>query len=144
MLNNIIYICKSIYLLKSIITDFVIKSFMYNSYSSELIVHFSPILNYLKRLSVYGFPLLLPKRYVFVESAPSLIEPSSIPEFKHKRNQEGAHYINFDDNGVCEACLVHKEKSVIDWDDRERQLIELCDNLGKKMDHMIVWCWQWR
>ena len=75
----------------------------------------------------------LPKKVRFCRKCTiSNQRPSSIPEFKHKRNREGAHYINFDDNGVCEACLVHKEKSVIDWDDRERQLIELCDRFRKK------------
>ena len=36
--------------------------------------------------------------------------------------------IKFDSNGVCDACnyKIEKEKK-IDWDDREKQLIELCD-----------------
>ena len=30
--------------------------------------------------------------------------PSSFPEFKHTKERKNAHYMNFDDQGVCDAC----------------------------------------
>jgi len=56
--------------------------------------------------------------------------PSSIPEFKHTRNRDGANYIQFVD-GKCEGCLQAKVKVNIDWEERERELIELCDKHRK-------------
>ncbi len=51
--------------------------------------------------------------------------PSSTVEFKNKDKKET---ILFDENGVCEACNFHHEKyNVIDWEERERRLVELCD-----------------
>ena len=53
--------------------------------------------------------------------------PSSIPEFKHTRNRDGAHYIQFNSDGICEACLQAKEKEKINWKEREIELLRLCD-----------------
>ena len=40
--------------------------------------------------------------------------------------------INFDDDGVCDACRVKEEKeNTIDWDERERELRDLCDRHRK-------------
>ena len=36
--------------------------------------------------------------------------------------------ITFDDNGVCSGCLVHDEKDVIDWTEKEKELKRL-DNI---------------
>lgn len=35
-------------------------------------------------------------------------------------------HIYFDENGVCGACLWEKEKERIDWDERKRELAEIC------------------
>ena len=59
--------------------------------------------------------------------------PSSIPEFKHTRNRDGANYIQFVD-GKCEGCMQAKIKVNIDWEERERELIELCDKHRKNND----------
>ena len=51
--------------------------------------------------------------------------PSSTIEFK---NEQGAKkkVINFNEDGVCSACLYHIEKETgIDWEDRERKLKSL-------------------
>ncbi len=53
--------------------------------------------------------------------------PSSIPEFKHKKNREGATYINFNSDGICDACLTADTKNKIDWELREKKLTNLLD-----------------
>ena len=53
--------------------------------------------------------------------------PNSAVEYAHQRDTRKAT-INFDDVGVCDACRYAEQKrSSINWDDRERQLRELCD-----------------
>jgi hypothetical protein len=55
-------------------------------------------------------------------------QPMSSNEYEH-----GAHStkttLSFDDEGVCHACRFNmlKEDGEIDWDERERELIELCN-----------------
>ena len=39
--------------------------------------------------------------------------------------------ITFDENGVCSACNFSDEKKLFDWDLREKELIELCDQHRK-------------
>lgn len=39
--------------------------------------------------------------------------------------------ITFDENGVCSACNYAEYKNSIDWEERERQLKELCDRFRK-------------
>ncbi len=53
--------------------------------------------------------------------------PASYPEFKHTRDRKGAKYMNFDDEGVCDACNVAKQKNQIDWKKREEELVTLLD-----------------
>ena len=53
--------------------------------------------------------------------------PSSFPEFKHTKERKNAHYMNFDDKGVCDACRQAEVKNSIDWDSREDELIKLLD-----------------
>ncbi|NKB55273.1 MAG: N-acetyl sugar amidotransferase [Alphaproteobacteria bacterium] len=53
--------------------------------------------------------------------------PNSAVEFKHTRESK-KKTINFDDEGVCDACrLGEKKKSEIDWATREKELRALCD-----------------
>jgi len=61
--------------------------------------------------------------------------PSSTVEF---RNAKGVkkETIAFDDEGVCAACRYAEMKERdIDWADRERQLIALCDQYRSKTGH---------
>ncbi len=53
--------------------------------------------------------------------------PSSYSEFKHTKDRKGAHYINLDENGVCDACNQSKIKEKINWEHREKELIKLLD-----------------
>lgn len=52
--------------------------------------------------------------------------PNSAVEFKHTRDSQKAT-INFDDEGVCDACRVAEQKAQLDWDAREDELRALCD-----------------
>jgi hypothetical protein len=57
--------------------------------------------------------------------------PTSIPEFLHKPDREGARYLHFDEHGVCDACNFAEIKRGIDWEDREKQLLQLLDRFRK-------------
>tara|TARA_B100001964_G_C14236700_1_gene602829 strand:- start:1224 stop:2453 length:1230 start_codon:yes stop_codon:yes gene_type:complete len=58
--------------------------------------------------------------------------PASIPEFTHKRDRDGANYINFDKNGICDGCNQAEVKAkIIDWQKREDELIKLLDKYRK-------------
>jgi len=52
--------------------------------------------------------------------------PSSSIEFKNK-SDTSKRVISFDDDGICEACKYAEKKKQIDWKERERELIELCN-----------------
>ena len=57
--------------------------------------------------------------------------PSSIPEFTHTIERKNAKYLNINENGICDACLVNEEKKKINWNERENQLKILCDKFRK-------------
>lgn len=78
----------------------------------------------------YGLPsnILFCKKCVISNQ-----RPNSAIEFKTKINTK-KNTIHFDHKGVCDACRVAEKKNKqIDWQDRERQLIELC-NKHRKTD----------
>lgn len=53
--------------------------------------------------------------------------PSTTVEFRNKKGVQ-KETIQFDDEGVCSACRYNEQKwDSIDWEDRDRQLIELLD-----------------
>jgi N-acetyl sugar amidotransferase len=56
--------------------------------------------------------------------------PASTIEFKHKTDSKKVT-LNIDEEGVCDACRVAAIKENIDWKERERQLIDLCDRYRK-------------
>jgi N-acetyl sugar amidotransferase len=52
--------------------------------------------------------------------------PNSAVEYKHN-SESRKSTIHFDDQGVCDACrFAELKRTRIDWDVRERELIELC------------------
>jgi len=58
--------------------------------------------------------------------------PNSAVEYKHSTDTK-KNTIRFDKNGVCDACNFTKKKnSQINWEDREKELLELCDKHRKK------------
>jgi N-acetyl sugar amidotransferase len=52
--------------------------------------------------------------------------PVSALEFKHVKNT-AKKTIHFDTDNVCDACHVAEEKKKIDWEERDKELNELCD-----------------
>ncbi len=74
----------------------------------------------------------LPKEVCFCKKCViSNQRPNSAVEYNHTKDSKKAT-INFDDNGVCDACrFAERKHSVIDWEERERRLRELCDKHRK-------------
>ncbi len=57
--------------------------------------------------------------------------PNSAVEYKHTRQSKKAT-IHFDEKGICDACnYTERKQKEIDWDDRDRQLRDLCDRHRK-------------
>ena len=57
--------------------------------------------------------------------------PNSAVEFQHTAKSKKAT-INLDDEGVCDACrMAEQKKAIINWEERERELVELCDRYRK-------------
>jgi N-acetyl sugar amidotransferase len=57
--------------------------------------------------------------------------PNSDIEYKHT-SETKKKTINFDGNGVCDACRLAEQKhGTIDWDEREAQLRTLCDRFRR-------------
>lgn len=57
--------------------------------------------------------------------------PSSDVEFAHTRESR-KKTIRFSEDGVCDACrYAERKESAIDWKDRERQLLDLCDRFRR-------------
>lgn len=52
--------------------------------------------------------------------------PSSYPEFKHTEDRI-TPTLNISQDGICDACRYAEIKEQIDWDAREKELVELCD-----------------
>lgn len=70
----------------------------------------------------------LPNKVIFCKHCViSNQRPSSTVEFKHTKDEKKAT-IGFDDDGVCDACRYQEVKAAqIDWERRERALIETLD-----------------
>lgn len=59
--------------------------------------------------------------------------PSSVVERKNTGEKKKEDFIFFDDEGVCSACRYHeKKKNHIDWSEREKELIDLCNKFRSK------------
>jgi N-acetyl sugar amidotransferase len=52
--------------------------------------------------------------------------PSSSIEFR-KEGNESKRPIIFNSEGICSACVYAERKKKINWDEREKQLVELCN-----------------
>ncbi|MCH9770279.1 MAG: N-acetyl sugar amidotransferase [Gammaproteobacteria bacterium] len=58
--------------------------------------------------------------------------PNSAVEYKHTKESKKAT-IHFNEEGVCDACRLAKQKhNTIDWAEREKKLIELCNQHRSK------------
>lgn len=57
--------------------------------------------------------------------------PNSCHEFEHKKGTK-KETIHFNHDGICDACkTAEKKQQNIDWNIREKELIELCDKYRK-------------
>lgn len=56
--------------------------------------------------------------------------PNSAVEYQHTKNTK-KETIFFDEHGICDACRVAEDKARIDWDERDRELRDLCDRHRK-------------
>ena len=75
------------------------------------------------RKAFYG----LPKQVKFCKSCViSNQRPSSTIEFKNDGTKP-KQVINFNSDGICDACLVRQKIDEIDWIEREKILREICD-----------------
>lgn len=75
----------------------------------------------------------LPEKVKFcVNCVISNQRPSSTVEFKNSQG-ESKSVINFDENGLCSACVYHAEKECdIDWKSREDALLDLLSKFRSK------------
>jgi N-acetyl sugar amidotransferase len=74
----------------------------------------------------------LPRDVVYCRSCVmSNQRPATTPEFSKKATSD-VEYASFGDDGICDACKFYEHKKTIDWDDRKRQLEELCDRFRSK------------
>jgi N-acetyl sugar amidotransferase len=75
----------------------------------------------------------LPQEVVFCKRCViSNQRPNSAVEYKHTKESR-KETIYFDEEGVCDACrFAEKKHQTIDWEERERQLIDLCDRHRSK------------
>jgi N-acetyl sugar amidotransferase len=57
--------------------------------------------------------------------------PASAVEFKHTKDSKKTT-LNFDSDGVCDACRTGEQKEKIKWEDREKELLDLLDQHRSK------------
>ena len=57
--------------------------------------------------------------------------PNSAVEFQHTEASK-KETITFSEDGICDACRTADLKDEIDWEERERQLFELCDRFRSR------------
>jgi len=77
----------------------------------------------------------LPKEVKFCKKCViSNQRPNSAVEFRHTKESK-KETINFDENGVCDACKVAELKKKINWDNREKELLELCNRFRRNDGH---------
>ncbi len=74
----------------------------------------------------------LPKKVIFCKKCVNSNQyPISIPEFKHTTSRKNAKYINFNHEGICDACKQSEIKKKINWNKRETQLLKLLKRFRK-------------
>uniref|UniRef100_UPI0040472469 N-acetyl sugar amidotransferase n=1 Tax=Algoriphagus sp. TaxID=1872435 RepID=UPI0040472469 len=80
------------------------------------------------QIAYYG----LPKEVKFCKKCVmSNQRPASAVEFKHTKDSKKTT-LNFDSDGVCDACRTAEQKEKIKWEDREKELLELLDQHRSK------------
>jgi len=74
----------------------------------------------------------LPKNVIYCKKCVITNQrPNSVAEFLNTIDKK-KKTINFDQNGICDACNFSiKKNQIIDWDQRERELVDLCDKFRR-------------
>ncbi len=87
-----------------------------------------------KDFSMYG----LPENVVFCSKCVmSNQRPQSVVEFKNNNNKK--YGLNIDENSnICDACNYNETKKNIDWENREKKLLELLDKHRKPSGYDCV------
>ena len=80
------------------------------------------------RIAYYGLPheVKFCKKCVMSNQ-----RPASAVEFKHTKDSKKTT-LNFDSDGVCDACRTGEQKEKIKWEDREKELLDLLDQHRSK------------
>ncbi len=80
-----------------------------------------------KTKTLYGLPeeVFFCKRCVMSNQ-----RPTSTQEFRHVKDSK-KQTMQFDNEGICDACVANLEKDNIDWHKREEELIKLLDKHRK-------------
>ena len=47
-------------------------------------------------------------------------------------------HIEFNEDGVCTGCLAYLNRKEIDWDERQKKLLEIIQKYKKKMRDIII------
>jgi N-acetyl sugar amidotransferase len=73
----------------------------------------------------------LPQQVIFCKRCViSNQRPASAVEFRHSKASKKVT-MNIDKDGICDACRYAEKKEMIDWDQREKELIKLLDKYRK-------------
>ena len=74
----------------------------------------------------------LPKKILYCKKCLiSNQRPNSAVEYMHIKGSKKAT-IHFDEHGICDACnFTERKRRIIDWNERDKQLRELCDKHRK-------------
>ena len=102
---------------------------------SKFLINYPKKINknfYAKNLKNLKAKYGLPKKIIYCTNCViSNQRPSSTVEFKNQNKKK--NYINFNKDGICDACLLSQKKNkLINWEEREKQLIKLCDKYRNK------------
>ena len=73
----------------------------------------------------------LPKNIIYCDKCVQSNQmPRSTTEFENTI-ENYKKTLNFNKNNICDACLFAEKKKKIDWNEREQELIQLCDKYRK-------------
>ena len=98
-------------------------------FPSRRTINFEDFQKKTPEFSRYGLPL---KTEFCKKCIISNQRPNSAVEYEHTKDSK-KKTINFDENGICDACRLKERKAAsINWEDRERELIELCNKHRSK------------
>ena len=99
-----------------------------HKYPRHRAIDLEPFRDAAPRQTRYGLPLQVAFcRHCIISNQ----RPNSTVEYEHTADSK-KKTINFDAEGICDACRMAEQKLVtIDWQERERQLRELCDRHRK-------------